>query len=132
MTTPNYRPPEAFATQPYSIEFYYKVRWGFAQEFLELFRKNHYPLLARQLETGRILEIRAEQPRFHTGEADRWDYRVTLVYANLMAAHDSAHEASLIPDMYPDQETFQREEQRRFELLLGHWDVPLSTVTFDP
>ncbi|HKE97257.1 MAG TPA: hypothetical protein VKB34_23300, partial [Povalibacter sp.] len=69
-----------------------------------------------------------EQPRFHNPEADRWDYRVTLVYRNVVAAHDSAHEAALLREMYPDQETFKREELRRFELMLAHWDVPIGTV----
>jgi hypothetical protein len=30
--------------------------------------------------------------------------------------------------MYPDQETFQKEEQRRFEILDGHWDLPVKPV----
>jgi len=30
--------------------------------------------------------------------------------------------------LYPDQETFKKEEQRRFEILLAHWDVPVSPV----
>ena len=28
--------------------------------------------------------------------------------------------------LFPDQETFKREEARRFELLQAHWDVPLE------
>ena len=30
--------------------------------------------------------------------------------------------------MYPDQATFRKEERRRFELLVAHWDVPLNAV----
>ena len=30
--------------------------------------------------------------------------------------------------LFPDQAKFKREEQRRFELLSAHWDVPLNVV----
>ena len=30
--------------------------------------------------------------------------------------------------LYPDQETFKKEEARRFEILLAHWDVPIQPV----
>ena len=33
--------------------------------------------------------------------------------------------------LFPDQQTFDKEEQRRFELLLGHWDVPVRTVKLE-
>jgi len=28
---------------PFVVEYYYKTKWGHADEFLRLFRKNHYP-----------------------------------------------------------------------------------------
>ncbi|PYX63532.1 MAG: hypothetical protein DMG78_31585, partial [Acidobacteria bacterium] len=30
--------------QPFAIEYYYKAKWGHAEEFLALFKKNHYPV----------------------------------------------------------------------------------------
>ena len=30
--------------------------------------------------------------------------------------------------LFPDQEKDKREEQRRFEILVAHWDVPLNVV----
>ena len=35
-------------------------------------------------------------------------------------------------ELFPDQETFQREEARRFEILLAHWDVPIVEVELEP
>ncbi len=32
----------------------------------------------------------------------------------------------IIDELYPDRATFEREEQRRFQLLLEHMDVPIS------
>lgn len=121
---------EAQASQepPYTEEFYYKVKWGFADEFWRLFLKNHWPILRRQIETGRILEVRAEKPMFHGTEDGRWDYRVTIVYRSTAARFASVDTAALERQLYPDQETFKREEQRRFELLLAHWDLPVERV----
>jgi hypothetical protein len=33
--------------------------------------------------------------------------------------------------MYPDQDTFQREEQRRFEILDSHWDLPVKAMDLE-
>ncbi|MCA1626050.1 MAG: hypothetical protein LC768_16370, partial [Acidobacteria bacterium] len=40
------------AARPFTIEFYYKVKWGHFDEFLELYKKNHYPILLRQKKLG--------------------------------------------------------------------------------
>jgi hypothetical protein len=119
------------ADKPYVVEYYYKAKWGYADEFISLFKKNHYPVLKKQIEMGRMLKVTAVKPRYHTTEEGRWDYRVTIVFKNLAAAHDSAGEEALIKQLYPDQNTFKREEQRRFEILLAHWDVPLVDVELD-
>jgi hypothetical protein len=116
---------------PFVVEYYYKVKWGYADEFIRLFKKNHYPVLKKQIEGGRILEVRAERPRYHTTEEGRWDYRVTIVFKNAAVAADSSGEEAIVKQLYPDQETFKREEQRRFEILIAHWDVPLLPVNLD-
>ena len=46
-------PPQASADQPYTMEYYYKTQWGRQQEFLQLFLKNHYPLLLKEVDQGR-------------------------------------------------------------------------------
>ncbi len=117
--------------KPFTIEYYYKVKWGYADEFIRLFKKNHLPVLKKQIETGRMLKVTAVKPRYHNTEDGRWDYRVTIIFKNLAAAHDSTSEDAIIKQLYPDQETFKKEEQRRFEILLSHWDVPLVDVELD-
>jgi hypothetical protein len=119
--------PPAGASTPFVIEYYYTARWGYADEFIRLFKKNHYPVLKRQMELGNILEITAEAPRFHGTEDRRWDYRITLVWKNAAAPHEAFPEAEL-RRLFPDQETFRREEQRRFEILAAHWDLPVVQV----
>src|SRR5690242_5044527 len=123
-------PPQAAADQPYTMEYYYKVQWGHQQEFLQLFLKNHYPLLMKSVETGRILSVKIETPANHMTEEGRWDYRVTLRFKNSTAATTAnPQEEAQIKQLWPDQETYKREEQRRFEILLAHWDVPVTDVT---
>ena len=123
-------PPQMAANQPYTMEYYYKVQWGHQQEFLRLFLKNHYPLLLKNVASGRMLSVKIEQPANHTTEEGRWDYRVTIRFKNsTLATTANPDEESMIRQLWPDQETYQREEQRRFEILSGHWDLPVSDIT---
>ena len=123
-------PPQSSAGQPYTIEYYYKCQWGHQQEFHDLFMKNHYPLLQKIQATGRILSIKIESPAYHTTEDGRWDFRVTIVYKNsTVATTSNPDEEAFIKEMWPDQETYKKEEQRRFEILLGHWDLPVTDIT---
>lgn len=117
--------PSARGGAPFVVEYYYKAKWGFAEEFARLFRKNHLPVLTKQFESGRILGVKAEKPRYHATEDGRWDFRVTIVFVSAAAAADGSGEAAIAKQLFPDQETFRREEERRFEILLAHWDVPL-------
>ena len=125
------QPPQAAKEEPFVAEYYYKAKWGYADEFIRLFKKNHFPILKKQIETGRILSVTAVKPRYHATEDGRWDYCVTIVFKNMAAASDQVSEEPIIKQLYPDQETFKREEQRRFEILLAHWDVPIVSVPLD-
>jgi hypothetical protein len=121
-------PVQGGAEAPYTMEYYYQTQWGHQQEFLRLFLKNHYPLLRKQVESGRILSVRIEQPANHMTETGRWDYRVTIVFKDAAAAFGDFDEQALIRQMYPDQATYKKEEQRRFEILDQHTDVPIVPV----
>ena len=123
--------PRQGKEEPFVAEYYYKAKWGYADEFIRLFKKNHFPVLRKQVEQGRILKVTAVKPRYHATEDGRWDYRVTIVFKNAAVASDSSGEEAIIKQLYPDQDTFRREEQRRFEILLAHWDVPIVDVVLD-
>ena len=117
--------------KPFVVEYYYKARWGYADEFLKLFKKNHYPLLKKQVEMGRMVKVWMDQPRYHTTEDGRWDYRVTIVFKNAAVANEPFDEDTLKKQLFPDQESYQREEQRRFTILEAHWDLPVKVVEID-
>lgn len=124
--------PKANASdEAFVADYYYKAKWGYADEFIRLFKKNHFPVLKKQMETGRIISVTAARPRYHATEDGRWDYRVTIVFKNMAAASDQSSEEPIIKQLFPDQETYKREEQRRFEILLAHWDVPIVGVPLD-
>ena len=108
-----------------TVLYFYKTRWGSHDEFVELFERNHLPILQQQVESGRLLEVRRYVPRFHAdGRAD-WDVLVTITYRD-WAALDAHSEAEIATRLFPDQKTYRKEERRRFELLEAHWDVPLD------
>jgi len=123
--------PGKAADKPYVIEYYYKAKWGFADEFIRLFRKNHYPVLKKQIEIGRILQVSGTAPRFHNTEDGRWDYRITIVFKNAQTAFEDFDSEPITKELYPDQETFKKEEQHRFEILLAHWDLPITSVDLE-
>lgn len=114
--------------ETFVVEYYYKTNWGYTDEFLRLFKKNHLPVLQEQIKMGRITRVKVEKPRYHATEDGRWDFRVTIVFKNAATAFAPSPEAEIIKRLYPDQDTFKKEEQRRFEILEAHWDVPITTV----
>src|SRR5205807_7482535 len=89
--------------QPYVIEYYYKAKWGHAEEFLALFKKNHYPVLKKEIELGRMLRVSMTVPRYHTTEDGRRDYRVTTVSKNAATATDKFAGSPSINQLFPDQ-----------------------------
>jgi hypothetical protein len=120
------------AERPFVVEYYYKAKWGHADEFIRLFKKNHYPVLKKQVENGRMLRVSAIKPRYHATEDGRWDYRVTIVFKNVEAAFaPGGQEEAIKKELVPDQATFHAEEERRFEILQAHWDVPIDDVELE-
>lgn len=124
-----------FAQKPsgeyFTVESYYKVKWGHDEEFLDLYKKNHLPLLKKALERGDIVSIKMEKPRLHDSEETRWDYRVTIVFKNAQAAYDPQLTEPYKKTLYPDLDKLKREEQHRFEILLAHWDVELTNIDIE-
>lgn len=117
----------ATTSSPFTVEYYYRVRWGHQDEFLRLFKKNHVPILQRQVELGYMTSYTAVEPFYHAADQSRWDYRVTIVYPSAAVAHapDPGSDPAFRRALFPDTATFAAEERRRFELLEAHWDVPV-------
>ena len=114
--------------KPLTIENYNKLTWGHATEFIDLWKKNHYPLLKKLLEKGDLLSIKAETPILHSGEDTRWDFKVTLTFKTEHLAMDYRIVDNFKKQLFPDQEAYAKAEKQRFELVLAHWDVPVETL----
>jgi hypothetical protein len=112
-----------------TVENYYKVKWGYAEEFISLWKANHYPLLKKAREKGDIVQIVAEKPSFHSGEDTRWDFKVTITFKDLKTAFDANLTMPYKKDLYPDLQKLEKEEQHRFELLLAHWDIFVESIS---
>lgn len=111
----------------FTVEYYYKIRWGGFSEFRRLYAKNHLPLLRRYQARGYILSMSATLPITHASEAARWDMRFDITWRDAATALEPLpDEEAITRELFPDQATFQREEQRRFELLEEHMDLPVS------
>jgi len=112
----------------FTIENYYKVKWGYADEFIDLWKKNHYPLLKKAQEKGDIVSVTAEKPVYHSGEDTRWDFKVIIVFRNVQAAFDQDLTTPYKKLLYPNLDQLAKDEQHRFELLLAHWDVTVENI----
>lgn len=113
------------AAKPVTVQYFYRIRWGFQDEFIALFDRNHWPLLRAQVRSGRMLEVRAYEPRFHGDGRGDWTFEVTITYRD-WAAMEAHADPALVARLYPDSEKLEREEQRRFELVEAHWDIALE------
>ena len=112
----------------FTIENYYKVKWGFADEFINLWKVNHYPLLKKAIDKGDIISVEAEKPKLHSGEDTRFDFKVTIVFKNEKLAFDPNLTKQYEKQLYPDLEKLKKNEQHRFELLIAHWDVMIDKI----
>ncbi|MES1197655.1 MAG: hypothetical protein ABUL41_00060 [Chitinophagaceae bacterium] len=112
----------------FTVENYYKVKWGFAEEFINLWKTNHYPLLKKAQAKGDLISVTAEKPKLHSGEDTRWDFKVILVFKNAALAFDADLTTPYKKELYPDLDKLARDEQHRFELLIAHWDVMVDNI----
>jgi hypothetical protein len=119
-------PPQQAAGEPKTVWFFYTVKWGSQDEFLDLFQRNHYPILKEMEKAGLYLSVKTFVPENHgDGRAD-WTFAVELVEPAKRPSTPTEEE--IVAKLYPDLAKLQKEEQRRFELLVAHWDVPLNHI----
>ena len=111
--------------------FFYKVKWGHQEEFVDLFQKNHYPVLQAQIKAGRMTSVRTFVPTYHgDGKAD-WTFAVAITFKDTAAMMGPSGEEEIVRRLYPNRAQFLKEEQRRFEILDAHWDAPLNELDLD-
>src|SRR5437868_15310400 len=115
--------------QPYAIEYYYKAKWGHAEEFLTLFKKNHYPVLKKEMELGRMLKVSMVTPRYHMTEDQRWDYRVTILFKNAAVANDNFDSSAIITNIIPTKKQTRTKRSPGSRFSMPNAERPLRTAT---
>ena len=119
--------------EPVTIESYYRIKWGSAEEFKRLYKANHEPILRELQREGYITTMKMEEPFNHLAGGPRWDLRVTITYRDAPAAvvvggaFDKASDAAKAR-LYPNAEKLKKDEAARFALLDDHWDVIVVPV----
>jgi hypothetical protein len=122
-------PPKQAGGESKTTWYFYTVKWGFQDEYLDLFQRNHYPILKAKEKAGRFSAVKTYVPEFHGDGRGDWTFAVELVVPPNPPATPTDEE--IIAKLYPDRAKFAREEQRRFEILTAHWDVPLNRMDLD-
>jgi hypothetical protein len=122
-------PSAQSATNPQRTAWYfYRVKWGFQDEFQTLFARNHLPVLREEMKTGRIVSVKTYVPTYHgDGRAD-WTFAVAITYKDIATMTGPSDDDAIQRRLFSDRAKFLKEEARRFEILDAHWDVPLNEL----
>ncbi|MGD0922282.1 MAG: hypothetical protein ABSA70_11025 [Terriglobia bacterium] len=116
---------------PVTVEYYYQLVPGGAQEWLALYKKNHNPILQQLMKEGLIKSEKLYERRFHAAKP-AWDFKVVMVWRDWAALEEaSRREPEVIRSLYPDKPSHDREEKRRWELTVAHWDDVLREVPLE-
>jgi hypothetical protein len=111
-----------------TVWYFYRVKWGYQDEFQTLFARNHLPVLREEVKAGRLIRVRTFVPTYHgDGRAD-WTFAVEIVYKDAATMVAPSDDEAIQRRLFPDWAKFQKEEQRRFEIVDAHWDVPLNEL----
>lgn len=111
--------------KPYQVEWVYRVKYGYQDEWWKIFKTYQIPILDREKELGYVSSYVVVRPGLHTSEDSRWDYRIVITYPDSTGA---THESEVERALFADRTTLARDEQRRWELTLNHWDLPIHEI----
>ena len=110
----------------YLVEWVYKVKWGHQDEFFEIFKKTQVPVLDKEKQLGYVVDYTVYSGTSHrTGEDVRYDYRVVIAYKDQAS---STHGSEVEKQVFPDRAAFKREDLKRWDLTLAHWDAPIRVI----
>lgn len=118
-------PARQAAAKPYQVEWVYRARYGFQDEWWRLFQKYQIAELDEEQRRSYVLHYEVFRPGLHASEDSRWDYRIVITYNGY---EGSSHEAEVEKALFPDAAARQREEDRRWELTVNHWDLPIHQI----
>ncbi|MEI9963498.1 MAG: hypothetical protein WDM92_01035 [Caulobacteraceae bacterium] len=74
--------PAAPKPKTYEVEWVYRVKYGFQDEWWRIFQKYQIAILDREKQLGYVLNYTVTRPGLHVSEDSRWDYRIVITYPN--------------------------------------------------
>jgi hypothetical protein len=113
------------SAKPYQVEWVYRVKYGFQDEWWRLFQKYQIAALDEEQRRGYVKSYIVVRPGLHTSEDARWDYRIVITYTGY---EGSLHEGEVEKALFPDVAARNRDEDRRWELTTNHWDLPIHEI----
>ena len=111
--------------RPLQVEWVYHVKYGYQGEWWKLFQKYQIATLDREKQLGYVTDYQVFRPGEHVSEDSRWDYRIIITYPNY---DGSKREAEVEAQLFPDKTALARDENRRWELTVNHWDLPIRQI----
>ena len=115
----------AASEKPYIEEWVYRVKYGFRDEWWKIFQQYQLATLDKEKSLGYITDYSIYTPSLHTSEDARWDFRIIIIYKNLMA---STHAHEVEKSLFAASPDYRKDENRRWELTTNHWDLPIHEV----
>lgn len=119
--------PAATTEQQPVVESYYKIAPGKTDEWLELYRAQHLPILKERQKAGEILDIIIYRPFLHQGGPE-WDFKIILRYRDFAALGDRSSFDAIERRLYTDWPAHQQAERHRWEITQRHWDDIMLVV----
>lgn len=117
--------PTSASAKPYQVEWVYRVKYGFQDEWWQLFQKYQIAELDEEKRRGYVLSYSVFRPGLHTSEDSRWDYRIVITYNGY---DGSTHEGEVERALFPNADARKKDENRRWELTTNHWDLPIREI----
>lgn len=112
-------------SKSYTEEWVFQVRWGHQQEWWRIFQKYQIATLDREKKLGLVKDFVVQVPGLHASDDRRWDYRIIVTYPDYQSSRQGD---DIEKQIFPDAEARERDERRRWDLTVNHWDLPIDEI----
>ena len=119
--TPAFAGPGVGENQPQQLTAYYVVPPGKEDEWLALYKKCHYPIVADMMKDGLFLSLKLYSPTIHS--RDGWSFKTVFTAApEGKGPKPSVAVSARIRKLFPDLNAYVACEKARWALTTKHYD----------
>jgi hypothetical protein len=124
--------PTGQGDRPYTVEYYYRIKWGYKDEWMQLYKRSHWPIMVLEMKQGHILDIKVHEPHNYAPESHRWDLRVSITYKSALERYDTSERREKnLAQLFPNRAQQHQDENRRRELLEELWEHAIKPTSTD-